>query len=617
MGKVPGVLAFLAFALFLCLGIAAQDDKQIRSFITTDDLKKLDKAEKYRSEADGLTDEVNKINLEVVNIQADTELSEKAISKKVQSLEDDAIAKHISASGLYEKCNEIKFSVYKKCIDDFRAKNPDRETEFIQARLLEEQAGDNYYQAISYRVEAKKLDSYAKIEKLNSSYSLEVQALQEQISALQIYYGISTPGVAENTAISEEFSKDNAIEPQEELITSPGNSGEIVLNQEMVDSYNRYMASGQYSDTSISTGKIAAVTDFDSEKLLGLWHEYMYGERDLSEFSETIIPGQSEAIDTTSAKPENSTALSEDGGVVIENEKDIASIGEPGEVIFRVQIAANRTELSQRALSRMYYGTKSLEVINENGWYKYSVGDFSTYDEASAFRKKSGVSNAFIVGYRKDSEIRRKTVTTAESETAVADPATANSRMPAGILFRVQIAASRTPIPAHQLSSIYNGEYAVEMISEDGWYKYQIMGVRLYSDARRIMGLLQNKGYIVAYEEGTRVKLPEAISKNKDLEKVISRSGRKGNIHETEFHVQLAASRSPMPAEELAGLYTGNEPVFAVIEDGWYKYHLKAGNSYSQALELRNNCNVKGAFIVAYTRAVKVNTDEAVRKEIN
>jgi len=108
--------------------------------------------------------------------------------------------------------------------------------------------------------------------------------------------------------------------------------------------------------------------------------------------------------------------------------------------------------------------------------------------------------------------------------------------------------------------------------------------------------------------------LSEAIAENRDLETLVNRSGRKGNVSETEFHVQLVASRSPVSASEVASLYSGAEPVSVIIEDGWYKYHLKTGNSYTRAQELKKNCNVAGAFIVAYVRGVKTNTYQAVNE---
>ncbi|HEX2394165.1 MAG TPA: hypothetical protein VHI78_02405, partial [Bacteroidales bacterium] len=366
--RTLAVILFL-LTLFICEGIFAQDDKPIRSYFSEDDLKKLVKAEKYKADADKFSAETNKLNLEIINIQAETGLSEKSIAKKVKDLENKSIQNQIAASELFEKSNEIRFTVYKKNIDDLRKKHSENDSEFIDAKLLEEQAGDNYFQAASYRIEAKKLDGYAKIEKLNEAAILEEQAIQKQLSVLYQYLGISQL-VSDGGEVAE-------------------STAEITINQEMIDSYNRYMASGQLSDSTLSTGKIAAVTTFDPDRLLNLWYDYMYGLRDSidSNVRQELTMTSDEVISNSPAEPEENLI---GVGETKKEEETSVSNDKAGDVIYRVQIAANRSELSQRTLSKIYYGTKNVEVTNEDGWYKYTVGDFATYDEASDFKKSSG-----------------------------------------------------------------------------------------------------------------------------------------------------------------------------------------------------------------------------------
>lgn len=69
-------------------------------------------------------------------------------------------------------------------------------------------------------------------------------------------------------------------------------------------------------------------------------------------------------------------------------------------IIYKVQIAASNTPLSLEKLNRIY---KTDEIINndlEDNIYKYSIGYYSTYEEADALRNKIGVKGAFIVAYR-------------------------------------------------------------------------------------------------------------------------------------------------------------------------------------------------------------------------
>jgi hypothetical protein len=68
-----------------------------------------------------------------------------------------------------------------------------------------------------------------------------------------------------------------------------------------------------------------------------------------------------------------------------------------------------------------------------------------------------------------------------------------------------------------------------------------------------------------------------------------------------------------MKAEELDEIYKGSEIVVVIHEDGWYKYHLKAGNSLDVANNLKKNCGITGAFIVPYRRAAKIGLYEAMQ----
>jgi len=623
-------LISLSLISFLCLSpsiLHAQDETAIRPLIEAGDLKKLDKAEAYKEDADKLIEEGNRLNMEVFSVQADPNLDEKAINKKTGQLESQAQQKQVQASALYEKCNEIKFTVYKKYLDNFWNAHAGEESNYINAKLLEEQSSDNYFQAASYRIDARKMDDkFAKVERLTEANNLEIQAIQKQLTALGIYQGIGETA-AEVAPAEEEVPAAPVGKPIEKdtiaqtpvIYTPPVSApettipGQLEVDQTMIDKYNRYITSGQFTDTTLSTGKIAGLTAFDADRVLQLWYDYIYGHG--AQETELAVAEKADTLQTTAEKLTAKQAETKNMEIgVITDENRGLMIPADEEVIYRVQLAANRSELSQRALSRMYYGNKSVEMINENGWYKYSVGDFNTYEEASKFRKSSGISNAFVVAYRKGTkfvpgeiatEIKTSTVYTPEGE----------QRMPPGLIFRIQVAASRVPLTIGQLKRIYNGNYPVEMISEDGWFKYQLLGVRLYADAIQIIRNVTTTGtFIVSYENGTKINLAEAVMKNKELEKTVQAKGRKGIINEIEYHLQLAASRTAMNPDELKALYNGPEKISVILEDGWYKYHLKAANSPDRAEQFKQACGINKAFIVPYRRAVKISYYEAIQE---
>jgi len=618
--------------------VKAQEESAFRPLIDVSDLKKLDKADEYRLKAEQMTDEASQLNMEMLSVQQDPNIPIREAEKKSKKLEDNAVSRQIEAGELYEKANEIRFTVYRKYIDRFWEANTGRESEFLNAKLVEEQASDNYFQAINYRVEANRMgNGISRVEKITEANNLEEEAIRKQLSALGAYYGIAAeekePGGPAGAEVAADQSDENQMlngtpagsqetypdlprSPLEEPDLSPRDG--VTVNQEMIDRYNRYIASGKLGDTTLSTGKIAASTEFEADRLLSLWYEYVYGRDAYSE--QDMATASPDKPDSVSKVPVTARPLAsnetEIGIVTDENRGTLVPADE--EVIYRVQIAAHRTELSQRALSRIYYGNKNVEMINENGWYKYSVGDFASYEEANAFRKRSGISNAFVVAFRKGMHVYPEPGEAGQAELAIPPPAQGGPQnIPPGLVFRIQVAASRVPVSREQLKRIYPGDQAVEMIEEDGWYKYQLMGTRLYSDAVQIIrGITTRGAFIVAYEDGVKSNLADAVRKNQSLEQLVRSRGRKGQIEEIEFHIQIAASRVRLKTDELSAIYTGSEPVALIHEDGWYKYRLKAGNSPVRALQLKASCNVSGAFIIPYRRAYKISMAEAI-KEIN
>ncbi|MFO7370121.1 MAG: hypothetical protein R6X09_07630 [Bacteroidales bacterium] len=445
----------LTFLFVSVLSLHAQRELGIRSLIRDKDVRKLIKADDYKADADQLVEEATRLNMDVLLMQADPNLDEKTKAKKAGRIEGQAQQKQIQASSLYEKCNEIKFAVYKQYIDEFWETHEGEETDYLNAKLLEEQSSDHFFQAVSYRIEARKMDDiYMRLDKLSEANNLENEALKKQITALTAYYlKGEVPAVEANPVTATKVLSDFA------------------------------------DSSSAETDDLLARTDTLAEET-----------RDYSIETETL------------------------------------PFDPAGTNIILMQDAGFPS------------GDKALTVEPLAGHYLAS-----------------------------------------------------------GFLFRIQVASSRIPLSLGQLKEAYPGDYPVELIREDDGYNYQLMGVRLYSDAVQLLKKVNTSGaFIVAYDNGVKVSLAEAVEDTEELEKNVRTYGRKGQIQETEYHLQIAASRRPMPSHELDSLYAGPEPVVVIYEDGWYKYHLKAGNSFDTAKKLRQSCLVDQAFIVSYKNATRV-----------
>jgi hypothetical protein len=653
---------FYTFTIILffrfTLPALSQQDELFSSVFSNSDIKKLEKTKEYETEAEGLIEEANELYMETFAVQGNYEYDEKTIEKKVKQLESKAQKKQIEAAKYYELINQTKFGIYKTYIEKFWSDFEGDENDYVNARLIEEQSNDYYFQASTLRAEAEKIaDVKDKVDKLNSAHDFEVKALDKQLSALAIYYNIGyTAGetVRETVPAEIETVETEPAQPQvtyeepayrpaetvtmaEPALTQPAETGQaraqveedVFVNQMIINMYDQYMSDESRQPVNVLTPQMLSdITYFDSDKILNMWYSYAYDT--LYKGVPEKPPGLYAATDSLgeelTMEGQEAAGTGQEQMVPTEYEEMIATvegdisesyhIPEGDEIIYRVQIAALKTQLTQRALSKIYYGNKNVEMLNEDGWFKYSIGDFYTYDDADKFRKQCAVKNAFIVAYRKGQKFVpggiSDLVSAQYAETA---PDLITSRYDVGLIFRVQVAANRVPLTKEQLSRIYKDDYPVEMMYEDGWYKYQVLGVRLFSDALRILRNAEVRGaFIVAYDKGAKHNLYAAVSRSKKIEKEVQTYGRKGRLNEIEWHVQIAASRIPLTQNELSNIYRGDHDISLVIEEGWYKYRLKAGSSYTAAKEIKQNCNVPKAFIVAYYRAKKVPITRAINE---
>ncbi|MBN2213308.1 MAG: hypothetical protein JW723_03605 [Bacteroidales bacterium] len=631
--------------------LQGQSDDAIQQIFTSSDKSKLDKASEYKNQGDALIEEANQLYMETFAVQADVQLDEKKIKKEVEKLESNAQKKQFEALELYNKCNQQKYEIYKKYIEEFWSGYSGNEAEYVNARLIEEQSNDYFYQSVVTRNEAGKArDSKDKIQKLNDANDLQIRALEKQITALGYYYSIETapPQLTTTQPQEPEYRKAQTTEYPESVTPSvtepvsatPGTvqpvSGNVQVNREVLEIYNRYLNDTlSKGDSFLTPELLARIGSFNADQILNIWYNYAYGSPYSPEYAEQLLAEQAPQV--TDSMPEDLSAQqyqeyqdmsvqekAEEARHAAQTELKLAEIhkGEEDKVkllpadenlIFRVQLAANKSQLTQRALQSIYYGNKQIEMILEDDWFKYSIGDFPDYKSADKFRSQCGVENAFIVAYRKGTRF----MTPSEADEIAAPAATEYAVSPdmEGLLFRVQIAASRIRLNKEQLASIYGGPYPVEMVEEEGWYKYQILGVRLFSDALRIIRDVKVKGsFIVAYDNNNKINLLEAVKQSRKLEKEVQTYGRRGRIRDVEFHVQVAASKVPLRVDELMQIYPGSYKTILIFEEGWYKYRIKAGSSYEEAKRIKQDCGVEKAFITAYDRAVKTPLNKVIDK---
>jgi hypothetical protein len=440
-----GGKSFRQAGLFLILFITlftpfskAQEESAIRRIIEDRDLRKLDKADKVKYEADRNAEESTRLKQEIRTIQHDSDLNDRMIKRKARLLETKSWQNEVQTSALYAKSNGRKYNIYKKYLSGFWKDHEGQEAAYLNAKMLEEQARDNFAQATVYRRKTKHMNlGLAKIEKLTEANNLESVAIRRQVASLADCYGIS------------------------------------------------------------QTLSLAAISDSTAVP--------RYTEQDTQ--SVVVLKPVTEPVQIMEDKP----------AIAI----PVIPVVKPSEPPLTVPVKEDR------------------------------------------------------------------------------------------VIFRIQIAASRLLLTFQELSKINPGNYPVEAVSEGGWFKYQLIGVPFFSDAQRIFHEANAKGsFIVAYRNGQKQNPADLIKENKELEKRIRGEGKAGSMEETEYHVELLASKTPLKSDQTARLYHGPEPVLLIMEKGLYEYHLNAGNSSETAEVLKQQSGVAGAVIVAYKNAIRMNRDE-------
>lgn len=74
--------------------------------------------------------------------------------------------------------------------------------------------------------------------------------------------------------------------------------------------------------------------------------------------------------------------------------------------LFKVQIAACRHQLNREDLQSIYQGNEKIVEVFETNWFKYSIGTFSSLNEALDLRDKANVKGVFVAAYFKGKRVK-------------------------------------------------------------------------------------------------------------------------------------------------------------------------------------------------------------------
>ena len=200
---------------------------------------------------------------------------------------------------------------------------------------------------------------------------------------------------------------------------------------------------------------------------------------------------------------------------------DVDSSGEVYDgVEFRVQVRASRKAIAPiHKLAERFHLTEKIKEDFVGNWYRYSVGSFLTYKDASNLRNKliteNEVKDAFIVAFYKGKRLNKlsdikelapqtypKTITTVDEN---------------GIIYRVQIlAVKHNKIDVEILKNNYGIQREIKEEVSHNWRKYTVGQFTSSNEAREFRAILIEHGlsdaFVVIYRNGNRITINKRVN---------------------------------------------------------------------------------------------------------
>ena len=663
--RFSGLVRTVVFLYIFCVPLVLLNG-QAKDF-SDKDIEKINEADELKNKAEEQQLKTNDLYQEVSVLKQASDFDEnKKLQSKHNELEKKIWKSEQETAELYGRSNKIKWDIYKKYNKEFWKEFTGDENELINAKLIEEKGSEFLYRGASERESAKRIKNPEEaVQKLKEAYELELMGLEKVRLAYKIYREWPDIPDVENTTVYEEQIKDPSYGFYETTPYSPSSGTSNSFEDSLTDSsdfsfenkdFHNNNLSGPNSSTSnvqlnheqimrfqdyLETHREDSITvlqnyisGYDIESVRQFWA--LYQSMELSDdnsirFAERFgIENETELIpeETNNILTEQTNGLYDEYektgyGTTNENEMEIGIVsqdintGDNADIVYRIQIAKNKTPLSQGLLIKVYNGNYDIGMINEDGWYKYSIGDFQTYGDADKFRNSLNIEEAFVVAYRDAVKFKDIKQSTSEIALEPEKETISSTRLPEkdkgtyipplytgdndNVLFIVQVAASRNPLTKSQLNKIYPGENIVLLREEEDWYKYQTGHSYSYEEAKEVLNTVKVRGaFIAAYKNGIKLKLWEAIRLSHEAQ------------NEVVFMLQIAASENPLSMMEQAKLYNRIEKIHQIYYKGSYKYLIEAGTDYESARRAMNLSGIKGAFVVATRNEEIIDLKQAI-----
>ncbi|MBN1116270.1 MAG: SPOR domain-containing protein [Bacteroidales bacterium] len=517
------------FILTLTTAVGAQGTVssviQETSWLKSADQKKWQKLLGELNEAEVLLSESNSAYLKITNMNNSGDTDAAGKQKEIEKIEKDADEKAAKSQDIFR-------SVYKKML------------EISDTYISSEQEQHTAYaEMVKYRQDAEVL--YTEYDADKSDNTILSMANETQLLALEksvILFTVPASGYQVETKPPREGDEyvinQGMLQRFSSYISDPNIPDPLTLNQlsEMNSSESDFSSFYPMWQNYVSseTGFLAdqAQEEVQPDSLLTAETTELLAEVSQEENEESLHKEQKDNIseNTTKQVVEKQTSEDHEHDILAEHEKDkittssqsdikirnkadsytesklVSGVSTDNKYEFRVQVAASRNPLSQSQIKAIYSGNLTVVEIRENNYYKYQITGFKTIPEAQKVCSASNVPNAYIEAY---TSYKPASLAQAASETMTEST---NSKTLSGndVHFAVQVAATKVRLAPVKLKAIYPDTDQLNVVFEDGWYKYQIYAGNKMDQA---LIILKNCGvkdaFMVAYSNGEKIRFSD------------------------------------------------------------------------------------------------------------
>ena len=232
------------------------------------------------------------------------------------------------------------------------------------------------------------------------------------------------------------------------------------------------------------------------------------------------------SITVEKAAPLENTFAVSDGNETTSNHEVENNGAKSQDITFKIQIRAeNNKRIPLQRLANKYHIREQITEDHYDEWYRYSVGSFSTYDEAKEYRDKIrneyNIKDAFIVAYlngkRLDSLSELKYIAPGvypEEEKIKTARSKVQPAHQTGRIYKVQIYAVKNDrVDISVLKKAYNINEEITEEKSYQWSRYTVGKFKTFAEANELRKKMVSKGlkgaFVVTYENGKRVIIDE------------------------------------------------------------------------------------------------------------